>query len=169
MKNNGIDDCETIEQYKDRVTYLESLVMKYKFDYLTKLMMKQDFYEKFNRVFEEYKFANEPFTLVLADINDLHNTNRLYGMHKGDELIISVAKDLRQYFTFNQVFRISGDEFCILLRENIMPHDKVIEYMKKIKNIEFMALKSNGHANPFNMFKEVDNNLTKIKGTKKRL
>lgn len=46
------------DHYKDRLTYLEELVRKYKFDYLTGLMGKRDFMDKSNILFEEFRFAN---------------------------------------------------------------------------------------------------------------
>lgn len=159
--------CSAMEYYAERIAYLEGLVKKYKFDYLTGLMGKQDFVDKFDRVFEEYSFADTPFTLIIADIDGLHNINRLHGMKTGDKYITSVGVQLKEAFDFHQIFRISGDEFCVLARDCVVPHNDMITRMETIDNISFIATKSNGYTNPKQMFKETDARLTKLKAQNK--
>jgi len=164
---NNPSSCPAMEYYAERVAYLEGLVKKYKFDYLTGLMGKQDFLEKFDRVFEEYHFAGTPFTLIIADIDGLHNVNRTHGYAAGDSYIKKVGYQLTDVFSFHQLFRISGDEFCVIARESVVEHNEMIKKMDTIDNVTFIATASSGYTNPKQMFKETDKRLTTLKNNKK--
>jgi diguanylate cyclase (GGDEF)-like protein len=166
-----LQSCEAVQHYKERLEYLESLVRKYKFDYLTGLMGKRDFMEKFDTKFEEYKFASESFYLVLIDINNLHNINRKEGYYVGDKVIKNVATRLLDLFEFHQVFRISGDEFVVLIRSYHLDESKLISDLDTIPNITYYCQKSTDFVSPKHMFKYVDRQLTdkKSKFSEKRL
>lgn len=159
---------DTIMFYQDKITYLEGLVKKYKFDVVTGLMGKQDFNDKFNRVFEEHLFADEGFTLVIADIDGLHNVNRTKGYSAGDKYIETVAIALKEQFAFQHIFRISGDEFCIIARHNILSIEVIEEKMQNIPHVTYAISDSIGFSNPKQMFEVTDTILTKLKATKKQ-
>ena len=60
--------------------------------------------------------VNKPiFGIIVADINNLKNTNDLYGHDVGNELIIHTAKIITNTFKNSPVFRIGGDEFVVIL------------------------------------------------------
>ena len=156
--------CGAIEFYAERVRNLEKLVKKYKFDTaMTGFMGKQDFNEKFDRVFEEHQFTDSDFTFVIADIDNLHNTNRLEGVDAGDALINSVANQMKQFFSIDQVYRVGGDEFCIIVRDTVKPFNLVVEHMESIDNITYVAERSNGYINPKQLLKNADTKLSKLK------
>ncbi len=56
------------------------------------------------------------FGVLMADINDLKETNDHYGHDIGNQLIISSARLLCDIFSQSPVFRIGGDEFVVILR-----------------------------------------------------
>jgi len=155
--------CEANNFYLERIKYLERLVKKYKFDSMTGLMGKQDFNDKLDRVFEEHEFTNAQFTFVLVDINNLHNINRLEGMEAGDNLIISVAEQLRNYFSIDQVYRIGGDEFAVIVRDTVKSYKQVKEDLGSLQGASFVAERSKGYINPRQLIKTVDKKLTKLK------
>lgn len=159
---------DELEYMSERIEYLEKLVKKYKFDYLTGLMGKLDFNEKFYRLFEECMFSNINFTLVICDIDGLHNVNRTKGYAEGDVLIKKVADDLKEKFQFHQIYRISGDEFCVIVRESSESYDEVVNKISTIEDITFFAEKSKGFKNPIKMFKETDKKLS-IKKKERKL
>jgi len=166
------DDGETISYYEDRIAYLENLVKKYKFDVLTGLMGKLDFYQTFDRVFEEYRFAQTQFTLVIADVDNLHNINKEFGMIEGgDRVLVEVAEALKENFALHQIYRISGDEFCLVIRDSVLDYDTITEKMKKIPHVSFIAQHSkdkNRYTNPKQLFNIADKKLVELKLTKKQ-
>ena len=135
--DNCVVSCAIIDQYIERIAYLENLVKKYKCDHLTGLMMRQDFNDSFNKIFEESRFSDYNFSLAILDIIGLHNINLIKGMHAGDELILEVVNQLKEKFDFHQIFRIGGDEFAILVRDTIMTTDEVNE---KLSNYSVKSL-----------------------------
>ena len=158
--------CNTVGYYVERIAYLENLVKKYKFDHLTGLMMKADFEDKFDRVFEEYQFADMPFHMAIIDIDGLHNTNRQKGYHAGDQLIRNVAHQLQEKFSFNQIYRISGDEFVAITRDSVMNYETFIEKVESLNNVSFYSDKSNGYTSPSHMFKAMDAKLSEKKASR---
>ena len=155
--------CTIINQYIERITYLENLVKKYKFDHLTGLMMRQDFNDSFDRIFEESRFSDHNFTLAILDIIGLHNINLTKGMHAGDELILGVVNQLKEKFDFHQIFRIGGDEFAIIVRDTTMTTDEVNEKLSSIDNIKYIAKSSEFFSSPKHMIKSIDKELSKLK------
>ena len=60
-------------------------------------------------------------TVVFFDVNYLKNVNDKYGHLKGDELLKTVADNIKEYFgigSCNNCYRIGGDEFAAILRDN---------------------------------------------------
>lgn len=159
--------CNTVGYYVERIAYLENLVKKYKFDHLTGLMMKADFEDKFNRVFEEYQFADLEFNFAIVDIDGLHNVNRIQGYYVGDRFIKDVADQLRQNFEFNQIYRISGDEFVVLARCTAMDFKTFKTKLDTVENVTYVATSSTGYTNPKHMFKSIDTKLTHKKSKQK--
>lgn len=55
--------------------------------------------------------------VVFCDINGLKYTNDHYGHQAGDSLILKFSETLLNVFRKNEIYRISGDEFVVLLPE----------------------------------------------------
>ena len=60
------------------------------------------------------KTAN--FGVVVFDLNQLKETNDVYGHDVGNKLIVAAAKVISDIFKRSLVFRIGGDEFLTILR-----------------------------------------------------
>jgi diguanylate cyclase (GGDEF)-like protein/PAS domain S-box-containing protein len=76
----------------------------------------------FNRAFFEAELRRlqnsrlYPVTVVMMDVNNLKNTNDVYGHAAGDELLRTISQVMRESFRSEDVVsRIGGDEFAILL------------------------------------------------------
>lgn len=161
--------CDITTHYKDRVKHLEKMVKKYKYDFLTGLMGKLDYIEKVDRLFEEYRLAGEEFYLGLVDINNLHNINRRNGYHYGDDVIKAVSDELRKVFRFSQLFRISGDEFAILIRHHYCTIEEANEKLSTIDGVSFAVRNVSQYTNPKQMFREIDKELSQSKSAEKRI
>ena len=57
----------------------------------------------------------EPFAVVVCDINDLKKVNDLYGHKEGDACIVEACKKICAVFGHSPVFRVGGDEFVVIL------------------------------------------------------
>ena len=54
-------------------------------------------------------------TYEIIDIDHFRDINDNYGFHGGDEVIIDLANKLKNDYDLNNLFRIGGDEFLIIL------------------------------------------------------
>ena len=67
---------------------------------------------------KEIKNGNAYFAVVVFDLNNLKETNDIYGHDLGNKLIVTAAKVISVVFKRSPVFRIGGDEFLVILRQN---------------------------------------------------
>lgn len=74
--------------------------------------------EELNLKMEELILTNEgPFSVVVADIDDLNNINNLYGNSIGDEVINKIISILNNNLSDSSIVYRSGDEFTMLLTQ----------------------------------------------------
>lgn len=59
---------------------------------------------------------NPQFGVLVADINNLKETNDRFGHDIGNDLIVHTSRVLTETFKNSAVFRIGGDEFAVLLK-----------------------------------------------------
>jgi diguanylate cyclase (GGDEF)-like protein len=69
--------------------------------------------EKFNTAIKTGQ--QEPFAVVVCDINSLKAVNDLYGHKAGDACIKNACEKICHVFSHSPVFRMGGDEFVVLL------------------------------------------------------
>lgn len=66
---------------------------------------------------EQYT-SNDTIGIVFLDINNLKIVNDTLGHESGDELIIASANIIQDSFgQFGNIYRIGGDEFCVLMKD----------------------------------------------------
>lgn len=75
-------------------------------------LQNRNAYQKF--CFDTRRKKFDSISCVFVDLNGLHEVNNKYGHMAGDEMLQIVARALLAEFTFEQVFRIGGDEFLII-------------------------------------------------------
>lgn len=73
----------------------------------------EDIVEELNQAIREKRAK---FALAMFDINNLKLTNDNYGHDAGDKLIVVSAALIQKVFGKENVFRIGGDEFVVLLQ-----------------------------------------------------
>lgn len=121
------------------------LIEDAKIDYLTKAFNRKSFNDDVNRYIDLNKKYNNPFTLVLLDIDNFKVVNDLFGHDRGDKVLILLTKLFHKAVRKeDSLYRIGGDEFAVLL-PNAMVNDSklILERIYKEFNKE-VFLKENG-------------------------
>ena len=62
------------------------------------------------------KEGDTAFGIAVFDINNLKEANDIYGHILGNELIVTASRIICSIFKKSPVFRIGGDEFCVILQ-----------------------------------------------------
>lgn len=106
-------------------------------DQLTKLNNRYSFNEIFSIELKKNMRNKIPMTFLMVDIDDFKLYNDNYGHPKGDEILKTVAKTMKDMLKrpSDYIFRIGGEEFVILY--NKLSYEDSIKYAQSIiKNIE---------------------------------
>ena len=85
-------------------------------DSFTGVLTKTAFFNKISRICNADKTA--PRTLIIIDIDRMKDINDVCGHLRGDEVILTVTKVLKNYFSSDFIGRFGGDEFMIFLRDD---------------------------------------------------
>ena len=81
-------------------------------DSMTELLNRGSF-EKLLKIYED---GDNPFALILVDVDIFKSVNDTYGHAVGDELLKRVAFNLKNAFrSIDYVCRIGGDEFAVIM------------------------------------------------------
>ena len=150
---------------KREIQELRNKIKKYKYDSLTGLLRREDFCDRLEEFWYNYTEFGHNFILAMVDINGLHALNRDIGFDAGDELIISVANQLKENFSDSVIARYGGDEFLILCKgSNKDDFDKRLEV---ISDSETYSIFSNEtYENIGEIFCAVDDGVTRKKKNK---
>lgn len=107
----------------DKLTRLSSI------DVLTGLYNRNRLNSYMNEIQES---EDAPTVLIFSDINGLKKVNDNEGHLAGDNLIRRAAHTLISVFTEDEIFRVGGDEFVVILRNT--SEEKVHEYIDKLRH-----------------------------------
>lgn len=100
-------------------------------DSLTHLYNHEAFYEELEENMEKYKTDHEPFSILIADIDNFKMVNDTYGHAYGDEVIRAVAQVMEKNRGARDfAARYGGEEFAMILPrkrvgEAILMADKI--------------------------------------------
>lgn len=107
-------------------------------DTLSGLLNRSSFVRYQNDIQKKY---GESCGIITADINGLKQLNQDFGHSRGDETIIAVTGIMRSCFPEGEIFRLSGDEFVIVVMNMAYK-----SFMKLVKHmgLELDSKTSNG-------------------------
>lgn len=85
-----------------------------------------------------------PFNLIFLDLDNFKSINDVFGHAKGDEYLIDFTKEMLKRYYRNNFYRISGDEFVVIIDGDKIDNDKLeienIEYTNEITGLRFLGL-----------------------------
>lgn len=99
-----------VTQEKEYFSTIQRLTRE---DGLTSLLNREYFYA----ILESCK--RKPYALIVFDVEAFHEFNERHGHSLGDAVLQILAEELRAVFSQNDIARIGGDEFVVLLQEEL--------------------------------------------------
>lgn len=123
--NDGVVTGVTVftQDITERVEYHNNYLYLSYNDVLTGLHNRRHYMEMRDKI--DIK-SNLPITVIQADINGLKIMNDAFGHDAGDELLLLAANALKKHFKKEQIFRIGGDEFLVLLPQTTYDQAELI-------------------------------------------
>ena len=98
---------------QEHTAYINALAYR---DSLTGIKNTTAYTEAIRDLNKDICTGNPKFGVLMADINNLKETNDRFGHDVGDDLIVCTAKLLTDTFQSSYVFRIGGDEFAVIVQ-----------------------------------------------------
>lgn len=85
---------------------------------------------------------DEDICVLFADLNGLKYANDNFGHEKGDKLLIDASNILLAEFNINSVFRVSGDEFVVIItKTSKKAFNEVINRLKlRMESLDYPIL-----------------------------
>ncbi|MCF7858140.1 MAG: diguanylate cyclase [Candidatus Cloacimonetes bacterium] len=103
-------------RYKLQEKYTSEMEKIAKTDLLTQLPNRRAVLDQINYEVNRFLRNNEPFTIVISDIDDFKNINDSYGHDVGDKVLIALAKLIKDSIRKQDICaRWGGEEFLFLL------------------------------------------------------
>jgi diguanylate cyclase (GGDEF)-like protein len=129
---------ESLHQEQERLRYLAV------HDPLTRIRNRATLAETMDRIVDEAR-NGVPGALIYIDLDDFKSVNDSFGHAAGDELLITVASVLTRTVRSRDIlFRLGGDEFCILMQAVQLSEVKLIAERIRV-NIAIALRSSNGN------------------------
>ena len=123
-----INQLPTTEVEKERFSYFyrDQLTNAYNTEYLNLILNR-------NTINKEYFFID---TFYLHNFN---NYNQKYGWDEGDKLLNEVCDYLYEYFPSSLIFRIHGDDFVIINKEDVRVELSNTKYLKMLEQKHYIG------------------------------
>ncbi|HEX6564585.1 MAG TPA: diguanylate cyclase [Chthoniobacterales bacterium] len=129
---------ESLHQERERLRYLAV------HDPLTRIRNRATLAETMDRIVDEAR-DGAPGALIYIDLDNFKSVNDSFGHAAGDELLITVASVLTRTVRSGDIlFRLGGDEFCILMQALQLSEVKLVAERIRV-NIAIALRSSNGN------------------------
>jgi len=126
----------TAKQLQARIDYINNLAY---YDKLTGVKNNTAYLSEVYRIREFLENGTAVPAVFVIDVNNLKIANDTYGHEYGNELIITAAKQIIRCFGGENVYRIGGDEFVVLLQDK--SNEECMELQRKFEQTESMLSK----------------------------
>jgi diguanylate cyclase (GGDEF)-like protein len=113
-------------------------------DAMTKLFLKRYFQLRLDDEFKRAERYKGKLAMAMIDIDHFKRINDTYGHTKGDEVLISVAKSIKENFRDVDIAaRYGGEEFSVIMPE-VSKEDALIAAERLRKTVEAVPHELNG-------------------------
>ena len=120
------------EREKELVEANERLTYMSQTDALTGLDNRRHLNERIDEMFSHAKRLNEPFSLVMCDLDKFKSVNDTYGHQAGDEVLKQLSAILRdEAREIDRVGRYGGEEFMLLLPGTVL--DAAVTFAERVR------------------------------------
>jgi diguanylate cyclase (GGDEF)-like protein len=124
--------------------------MAARIDYVTGAVNARYFNELLQREVERIRRYPHPITVVFIDVDNFKLVNDLFGHRVGDEVLRSIASELRSQLRKTDIIaRLGGDEFVMLLPSARQSEAEVV--LSKVRPHLIMAMKKKNWPVTFSM------------------
>ncbi len=104
-----------VRRWKDLSKFVSLVEKEAMTDSLTKLFNRRSFYNQLDIEYERYQRQGDPLSLIMLDIDNFKVINDTRGHLVGDEVLVSMANDLKDNIRkMDVIARWGGEEFVIL-------------------------------------------------------
>ncbi len=113
-------------EVNERLTYMSQT------DALTGLDNRRHLNERIDEMFSHAKRLNEPFSLVMCDLDKFKSVNDTYGHQAGDEVLKQLSAILKdEAREIDRVGRYGGEEFMLLLPGTVL--DAAVTFAERVR------------------------------------
>jgi two-component system, cell cycle response regulator len=101
-------------------------------DGLTGLDNRRHLNERIDEMFQHAQRLNEPFSMVMCDLDKFKSVNDTYGHQAGDEVLKQLAEILKEEAReIDRVGRYGGEEFMLLLPGTVL--DAAVTFAERVR------------------------------------
>jgi len=120
------------EREKELLEVNEQLTYMSQTDALTGLDNRRHLNERIDEMFSHAKRLNEPFSLVMCDLDKFKSVNDTYGHQAGDEVLKQLSAILKdEAREIDRVGRYGGEEFMLLLPGTVL--DAAVTFAERVR------------------------------------
>ncbi|MBQ7677477.1 MAG: diguanylate cyclase, partial [Lachnospiraceae bacterium] len=105
---------KTVDHLQQYITYVQDLAYK---DALTGVQNRAAYEKSMEQIDIDIRLGRAEFALIMVDLNKLKTINDTYGHEMGNRYIQNLCAKIKNIFPMESVYRIGGDEFIIILRD----------------------------------------------------
>lgn len=116
--NKKLEDTikEKTQLHEDLVALNKELKRYAERDWLTSLYNRRLFMDKLTDIYEAFQQNKKLFSICILDIDHFKQVNDQYGHFVGDQVLVGIAEEMKQFFGPDCTLgRFGGEEFTILL------------------------------------------------------
>ncbi|RDE19570.1 diguanylate cyclase [Motiliproteus coralliicola] len=112
----------------------EELERRARYDQLTGVLNRSNVLEYLHNEFQQAARQQQPFSLIMVDLDYFKTINDTYGHRAGDKVLRCTAEMIHSQLRENdQIGRYGGEEFCILLPDTNL--DSALAVAERIRSL----------------------------------